>query len=412
MADDHIAPVVALVDTRWVGHHPTFFRECASSLIRLGCRVLALCPQPKDLEPHPFCHAARLDAPNESWIPAQEHDPATTLLRWHATRRALDQLEDATGSRADLVFFPYLDNFLRGLPLRWVPDLVLARPWSGLYFRTQHLRSDRRSPRLLIQQLAKGDRLLHSQTTLPLLAVLDERFAAPLSRFTGRPVSCFPDITDETTPAEDGEASATLLRLARGRPIIGLAGSLERRKGVLTFLRTAEASAAAGDHWFFAAVGTFAEQTFAEAELAWIHDVRNRLPDTLFLDLSQRRIPDGAVYNSLVSTFAVSWAAYEEFTGSSNTLTKAALLRIPVLATAGECIGARVEAFHLGATIPEGDHLAARAAIRGIFAENGHPSTVRKFDAYHRLHSRAQLDAFFVRLLAARPPSTPPCLET
>ncbi len=41
---------VALADTKWFGHHPTYFREFAASLRRLGVFVIALCPQPAELE--------------------------------------------------------------------------------------------------------------------------------------------------------------------------------------------------------------------------------------------------------------------------------------------------------------------------------------------------------------------------
>ena len=89
-------------------------------------------------------------------------------------------------------------------------------------------------------------------------------------------------------------------------------------RGLLTLLRTAEASAAAGDRWFFAAVGSFADETFTPEELTWITSARHRLADSVFLDMSRQRIPDGAIYNSLFSTFSVGWAAYEGFQGSSS----------------------------------------------------------------------------------------------
>jgi hypothetical protein len=37
---------VALTDPRWSGHHPTYFKEFFASMVRLGVRVIALCPDP------------------------------------------------------------------------------------------------------------------------------------------------------------------------------------------------------------------------------------------------------------------------------------------------------------------------------------------------------------------------------
>ena len=403
MPADSQPTTIALADTRWVGHHPTFFREFAASLQRLGHFVIALCPQPSDLTAAESLFPARLEAPNGGLLTPLDNDPASTLVRWWATRRALDRAEDACGRRAGLVFFPYLDSYLRFLPAPGVPDLVLGRPWSGLYFRNQHLVRRDGSPRTRLRQLAKGDRLLRSRRALPLVGVLDERFNDGLVRHSGRTALPFPDITDETPPNGPVPMAERLRTLARGRPIIGLAGSLEKRKGLLTLLRTAEASATAGDDWFFAAVGTFADETFTAEERAWIESVRHRLSDSIFLDMSRQRIPDGAPYNTVFSTFDVGWAAYEDFQGSSNTLTKAAHFAKPVVATAGECIGARVDAHTLGATFPERDHAAARDAIGRVLAEEQNGQARRGFDAYRRFHSRPQLDATFRQLIASLP---------
>jgi hypothetical protein len=408
MPADPPPTTIALADTRWVGHHPTYFREFAGSLRRLGLFVIALCPQPEDLAAADTLHAARLEAPNGGLLTPLDNDPASTLVRWWATRRALDDAEDACGRRADLVFFPYLDSYLRFLPSPGVPDLVLGRPWSGLYFRNQHLGHLSGSPGARFKQLAKGDRLLRSRRALPLVGVLDERFNDDLARQYGRTALPFPDITDETPPNGPVPLAETLRALARGRPIIGLAGSLEKRKGLLTLLRTAEASAAAGDDWFFAAVGTFADETFTAEERAWIETLRHRLSDSVFLDMSRQRIPDGAPYNTIFSAFDVSWAAYEGFQGSSNTLTKAALFEKPVVATAGECIGARVETHTLGATFPECDHAAARDAIARVLAEEGTGQARRGHDTYRRFHSRAHLDTTFAKLIDSLPRAARP----
>lgn len=392
---------IALADTRWVGHHPTYFKEFAASLRRWGVFVIALCPQPEELTATDGQFASRLEAANGSLLTPLDNDPATTLARWWATRRALERAERACGHRADAVFFPYLDNYLRFLPVAAVPDLVLGRPWSGLYFRHQHLANHGRSLPARLKALSKGDRLLRSRSTLPFIGVLDERFHTELTTATGRTPLTFPDITDESPPAVPTPLTEKLIALAAGRPIIGLAGSLEKRKGLLTLMRTAETAAAAGDRWFFAAVGRFADETFAPDELGWIRDVQQRLGDSLYLDMTRHRIPDGAEYNSVFTAFSVAWAAYESFQGSSNTLTKAALFGKPVVATAGECIGQRVVAHSLGVTFPELDHAAARTAVAQVLGEETNASIRRGYDAYRKLHSRAQLDAIFGQLLAS-----------
>ncbi len=396
-------PTVALVETRWVGHLPTFFREYVASLRRIGVRVLALCPQPDALEPDPGVQAAALDVPHGSLLlKNRDHDPVTTLWRWFRAGRALDAIEERTGWRADVVFFTYLDNFVRFLPVAGAPSLLLGRPWTGLYFRNDHLAWPRRGLVHRLKHLAKGDALFRSGSLRPPLTVLDERFDEPLRSLTGKPIRHFPDITDETRPPAPTAGAGDLKRLAAGRPIVGMAGGLEKRKGLLTFVKTAAAAQAAGCPWFFAAKGPMLHQTFTPAELTWLRNTVPTLRDVLHLDVeSTARIADGIEYNALVEAFDVMWVAYEGFDGSSNTLTKAALFEKPVLATAGECIGSRVESFDLGLTVTEGSVSEALHGIRSLLAgtaANGRVLEPRWAD-YRALHTRDHLDRCFQEIV-------------
>ena len=396
-------PTIALVETRWVGHHPTFFREFVASLRRIGVRVLALCPQPNALAADPGVQAAALEVPHGSLLlKNRDHDPLTTLWRWYRAGRTLDALEDRTGWRAEAVFFTYLDNFVRFLPIPGAPSLLLGRPWTGLYFRNDHLAWSRRGPVNRLKHLAKGDGIFRSGSLHAPLTVLDERFDEPLRAISGRTIRHFPDITDETAPSAPTAEATGLKRLAAGRPIVGMAGGLEKRKGLLTFVRTAAAARAAGRPWFFAAKGPMLHQTFSPAELAWLRETVPTLTDVLHLDVeSTARINDGADYNALVQAFDVMWVAYEEFNGSSNTLTKAALFEKPVLATAGECIGSRVENFGLGLTIAEGSVPEALDGIGALLKGQGRDgrSLQPQWAEYRSLHTRAHLDRCFQEIV-------------
>jgi hypothetical protein len=394
-------PTVALADIRWSGHHATYFREFVASLHRLEVFVIALCPRPEDLTPGPRLTTGTLRAPQHSLFTDRvNNDPATTVLRWLRTRHALEVGERRSGRRADLVFFPYLDDYLRFLPVSTAPEILLGRRWSGLYFRNHHLGWAGDDKCASLKRLAKGDRILRSRSALPLVGVLDERFNAELAAQSGRSARQFPDITDETLPTSPTALSETLLAQARGRPIIGLAGSLEKRKGLLTLLRIAEASSGR-EPWFFAAVGSFMAGTYSAREIAWIEQVRSRLGGSLYLDLPGGHIPDGAEYNAAFQTFDIAWAAYEDFQGSSNTLTKAALFEKPVLASEGECVAARVSEFRLGESFPARDVEAGRAAIRRILAERERGAVPRLFADYRRFHSRPQLDEIFRQMIGS-----------
>ena len=55
------------------------------------------------------------------------------------------------------------------------------------------------------------------------------------------------------------------------------------------------------------------------------------------------KIPDESCFNALIAESDLIFAAYKQFTGSSNLLTKAAAFRKPVIVSRGLCMGRRVE---------------------------------------------------------------------
>ena len=417
-------PTVALVDTRWGGHHLTYLREFTASLLRLGARVHLICFDPAQIVaslPADLAGAAAERVICQVFIhrnqgvirKKRDHDPLSTLARWRATGRAVRRIEARSGFTTDLVFFPYLDSYLRFAPFPLLPKWMLGRPWSGLYLRNGHLDAEQRSAAPWWKRAAKGDSLMKAPDCRAIY-VLDERFNAELSSMVGHPVLAFPDMTDETPPDSPSEIAIEIRRKARGRKIIGLI-SIEKRKGLLTLLKVAKLAKERDDPWFFVVTGPFARDTFTEEELAFCEEMVGQVADgrmdNLHIDLSGTRFQDGKPYNALFTIFDIVWAAYENFEGSSNALTKAAAFRIPLLATKGQCIGGRVQRYQLGRTIPEGDAKAAHAAIQGIIAretEDGRP-LVPDFETYHQLHSRAQLDRIFGSLLAV---GNAPCERT
>jgi hypothetical protein len=407
-------PTVALVDTRWGGHHLTYLREFTASLLRLGARVHLICFDPAQIIaslPPELADAAAERVICEVFVHRnkgvihrkRDHDPLSTLARWGATGRAVRRIEARSGYMTDLVFFPYLDSYLRFAPFQSLPKWMLGRPWSGLYLRNGHLDTDRFSNTPWWKRAAKGDSLMKAQDCRAIY-VLDERFNDKLSAAIGNPVFAFPDMTDETPPDGPSELAKEIQKKARGRKIIGLIG-IEQRKGLLTLLKTAQLAKDSGKPWFFVATGPFARETFGAEELSFCEEMARQAADgrmdNLYLDLSGLRLQDGKPYNALFTSFDIIWAAYEGFEGSSNALTKAAAFRIPLVATQGQCIGQRVERFQLGWTIPLGNETAAVNAIHGIIAGQGADGLVLApaYEKYHHLHSRTRLDEIFSSLL-------------
>ena len=372
---------VALIDPLWIGHHPMYFSQFTATFMRLGAFVIGLCPDPADA-----LQAARtaatpsvadfdrrvsmhpLPSGKRSWFRGRfEGDPLRTFQRWKRAADALFEAEQATGRQVDLVFFPYLDSYLRFLPFPSVPGLTLNRPWSGLYLRNHH-HGEKPSLKASLRLLAKGDALMRCPLSRG-IGVLDERFIDPIQRRTGKAVHAFPDVTDASLPARPYALAEEIRRKAAGRKVIGLIG-LERRKGMLNLLRVAAKARELRLPWYFACTGRFERAEYSAEEQSLLDGIARRAAageiDNVHFNPAAGRIPEEADFNSIFTTFDVAWAAYEGFEGSSGTLGKAAAFNIPCIATAGECIGHRVEGYRTGLTIPEGDSDRALEAIRRI----------------------------------------------
>lgn len=406
---------VALIDPLWIGHHPMYFSQFTSAFLRLGACVIGLCPEPAEA-----LHAARtaaaihdfdrrvsthhLPSGKRSWFRGRfEGDPLRTFQRWKRAADALYDAEQKSGRRADLVFFPYLDSYLRFLPFSAVPGLTLDRPWSGLYLRNHH-HGETPSLKKSLRLLAKGDAVIRSPLCRG-IGVLDERFIAPMERYTRQAVHAFPDVTDAALPEQPYPLAEEIRRKADGRKIIGLIG-LERRKGMLNLLRVADLARERGLPWYFACVGRFERGEYSAEEQALLDHVARRAAageiDNVHFDPNSGRIPAEADFNSVFATFDLAWAAYEGFEGSSGTLGKAAAFDIPCLATAGECIGHRIEGYRTGLTIPEGDSARALEAVQRILDHRDWQDQplVGDYARFRADHGLPRLDALLGALLA------------
>ncbi len=406
-----LSKTVVLADPRWNGHHPTYFFEFTSSLLRLGHRVMGLCREPQQFEEEVRLICQRmgisfeervivgaLDDPDKAYFrPGQDHDPISTMLRWNCLKSAINETVEASGHQVDFVFLPWMDSYLRFQPSTRFGSW-LGVPWSGLYFRNHHYGSDLS----LIRRVAKGDRGLKNKN-LTAVCILDERFQDAMAKDSGKKIISFPDITNEAAPKEPSPFALEVARRAAGRKIIGMV-SLEKRKGFLTMLKIAEAIAGRED-WFFVAAGKYAKDTCSEEEQAYVQSVQDKIDsgelNNTYLKLPGERVNDGEDFNSLIETFDVIYAAYENFQGSSNALTKGAIFKRPLIATRGECVGGRVEKFGMGLTIEQGSVQEGEQAIRNVLAGKdweGEDLTKRYAD-YHALHNRERLDEVFAELL-------------
>ena len=315
---------------------------------------------------------------------------------WTETARAIE----AHGvARPDLVFLGWLDTHIDpGLSGRAI-DRLFPHPWAGLYFFPGEHRGTGRHRGWDRWRLVHGGPFLGRNCRG--LALLDEVAVAPLARrLAPRPVGRFPDLTDETPPTGT-PLSAQIRAAARGRKVIGCLGSLCKRKGIHELIRICERSAERP--WFFVFAGKLDTVDFADRPLREILRFLQHRPENAFVHLQV--VPDGNEFNSLAAECDVLYCHYLNFPHSSNLLTKAALLRRPVLVSDRHCMAERVAAHHLGAGVTEGDVDGIEAGLARLMEEPREAG--RDFAGYLERHAAASLAIPFTALLRNLPVPTP-----
>jgi glycosyltransferase involved in cell wall biosynthesis len=386
---------VALVDWTMPGHHDTYMRLFARTLLDNGHRVIALWPEPGQLLRTPeLQNEAATGAGNPPrFASAYLHRTKCPLypsaLRYWAEagiaardmRHALVDCEKKLSIKCDFVFFNTLYE-----KQHWLMTALAnacGRPWSFLYLHTSSLPPHSRENPDMIRLL--------QHPGLRAVGVLDERSIEPGERLTGRKFVHFPDFTDERH--EKNHPFELDLRTFKGSaPLILAIGQLRDAKGVTTLVKLAQNPAAG--HLRFAFVG---ECRLKGREREALDRLRNK-PNVM---LKFGRIPDEAAYNACICASDILFAAYHDFNHSSNTLTKAAVFEKPVIVSDGGLMAERTRQYRLGEVVRQKDPESTLAGITRIADDyQGWISRANPdWEGYRRLHSKTRLRHAFDAVL-------------
>lgn len=399
---------IVIVDWSWVGHHPIYVKAILKILLEAGYQVSVLCPDPEEItswvNQNKLPEAGRFKAhyfadPELIWLwnilPAKLGYVLSPLMRWFHVSMSMRKI-NASSNKPNLVFFAWLDSYLTGyLPGRLI-DWLFPYVWTGLYFHPKHLRVSRGDKKFRKGRFAPPENFMAKSRWVSSIAVLDAGIASALrSGMQGKRVVVFPDFTDELPPANDFHLTEEILAKAKGRKIIGLLGSLELRKGLMTLLRMAQQPAARD--WYFIFAGELAEQTFSGHELKEIKSFFD-VPRDNCLAFFQR-IPEDSQFNALVNVCDVIFAAYQRFYHSSNIVTKAAAFGKPIIVSAGGYMEEVVKQYDLGEVIPAEDVGAALAALSKLTTRNVSHERLAGMRAYSTEQSQDKLRQSLLELV-------------
>lgn len=402
--DEEPRATVALVETYWMGHHPSWYQNFVKVLVEQGYRVVGFCPAPEEMK-----HWASTNLSGHRrerceffyrgvyqcspWIPSRLRPRISSVIQYLGLARALKKWERSRCQKIDLVFFACIYDFF------FEHFNKIARFFSfsvsGLYLHCRSIRM----PGSPIPQTGALPCLEKFWGRKPFesLAILDEGAMEEVEKIGGgRPVVWIPDLTASDLPkrAEGGIASK-LSRYSKGQPIILLAGHIQPTKGAMMFCDLADRLR--NEALCFGMIGEVAWEMFPREDQKKLKSFAEQHYN-LFTHLTV--VADQEI-NDCISRSQVIFAAYRSFPNSSNILSKAVQFRKPIIVSDGYLMAERVRKFRLGIVIPEGDRDAACEAVLKLAKDPGgwcremNPD----WDGYRAEHSIERLSKGFEKLV-------------
>jgi hypothetical protein len=388
---------VVLIDPYQGGHHLMYLRLFSKALLELGHQVVACSSESENL--NKWLAAQLSDSPELlkqfQTIEIAEKSPLrffnrnlqplNTLSRWHQARQTIRQVISVFDCRPDLIIFNWVDSYLsRYIPASLI-DVIFPYPWFGMFFQPKLGHDGYEIQRSYCFDFHRIFKAFYCQG----LGVLDDEQCSKLQSQLRQRVITFPDVTDAAKPDLDFFLISDIKNKAKNRKIVGLLGSLNKRKGLLTLLKASQQPC--NEKYFFIFIGQLSLYTLHPEELEYIQKIKGLNSSNCYFYLEL--IPDEPQFNALVSICDVLFAAYEKFPYSSNILTKAAVFDKFIIASNGYCIGKRVSQFQMGLTIEEGNVEQCNEAIHALC--NGVNLSLiplqSDFEGYRKLHSTNQV---------------------
>jgi hypothetical protein len=283
----------------------------------------------------------------------------------------------------DLVLFLYLDLMSEQRRNIVALDRSGSWPWIGILFH----------PRLARHPNASIEGYFESKNARGGVFLVPSGIPAYAEATPQLHFALAPDVADLEAPAEPSSLALDLRKCAGKRTIVLQIGSITAHKGIPTLLDVI--AAADPGRFFFALVGEVHWESFGEHK-GRIRSFYSRPPENVYL--SQGYIASERDYNSLIMASDIVYAVYQDFGSSSNSLTKSAGFRRPILVSEKSLMGERVRCANIGAVAPEGD---ANAILEKLCWLAAQPRNRFAFEAFSEEHSVEALKRVLANALPA-----------
>ena len=365
---------IALVEPNLSGHHKVYLDVFYDVLSALGHSV-DIYTVDRSVD-KPCCYIEY----NRTYpLPKnQVYKKLVVFLNGFIILRNLHAVKKCLPTDIDLVFFCCIDDYMNELISVKLFDMIFPIRFSGLFLSPRnsgrYFRLDRRN---ILRSKYCGS-----------IAVLDE-FCIEAMRKYQSIVILFPDFADSSAPNTHYEIADSILEKAKGRKIISILGAMSFRKGIYTFVETAKRMPS--DSYYFVMAG----KTYMNGEeQRYVLDNFSHRANCFYY---RENIPTEADFNRLIEISAVIYAAYVDFSQSSNMFAKASLFEKPLIVSKGYYMEEVIKKYALGIAILQDSVKECMEAIIGLSTWHCSRNSCQKYLA---THSRENLFPAFRQLLS------------
>lgn len=393
---------IFLFDPIWSGHHPTYFKYFIKYILELGYQVYAFCPDPdgvnkwvsNNVSSNKMFNSFYFSDNKKKFVLKQKSLQNTFRVysRWLSVLKKINITYKEENILPDLVLFPCLDNFMGLFLSPLLLDVLFPYKWSGLYFNPSYLRLKLKYW-FIRRGFLKKDIIIKS-SRCKAIAILDEGIIKKCYKsFYRKPVVLFPDFADLSTPDNNFIVRKQIKEKSNGRKIIGIVGSLSKRKGMLILMEVARLTRE--KPWFFVFAGKLVKDGFNDEELKAIKIFKEQKNDNCFFSFNY--IPDESKVNAIIELCDIVFAAYIKFPHSSNFITKSAFFKKKVIVSKGYCMGERIHKYSMGLDINENSVSDCINAINFLFNKKNKINP--RYNIYLKINSQEQLKKSIEKLI-------------
>ena len=355
-------PSEIVLISHWFGHTPHCLECIVPFFLERGYTIYHLTDKPEAAagyfsktgllghEKIRHLEMVKVEAEKPHW--RKDEQLCRVEAHWQGVRLALEKLYGELGRKVG-IFHTWVDLYSHDYLSQKVIEQAMPAPWVGLYVHPAELRIFKTWKRRVYENamdfIKKGQMFPSRLRAFDVpnarkIYFLDEEMPTKTKIHNSIMKGAFPEWVD--VHSEKIPEFENLLRKPEQK-IICLCGFLDKRKGLLTLLRSVSKLS---QDWFLLFAGPIGYDSFSEEQKKEVFEWEQNPPANVFFI---NRLLSNQEINQAVLRSDIVYLAYEDFFHSSNVQIKAAHFKKPIISGPRHLIADRTRRFGMGWCLPE-----------------------------------------------------------